>query len=38
LAAKGWAAIFDRYETGALFRKFVDDALSAPPPPGTIPE
>jgi UDP:flavonoid glycosyltransferase YjiC (YdhE family) len=38
LAAKGWAAIFDRYETGALFRKFVDDALSAPPPRGTIPE
>jgi UDP:flavonoid glycosyltransferase YjiC (YdhE family) len=38
VAAKRWAAIFDRYETGALFRKFVDDALSAAPLPGAIPE
>ena len=38
LAAKRWAAIFDRYETGALFRKFVDDALSAAPLPGATPE
>jgi UDP:flavonoid glycosyltransferase YjiC (YdhE family) len=38
LAAKRWAAIFDRYETGALFRNFVDDVLSAAPVPGAIPE
>jgi UDP:flavonoid glycosyltransferase YjiC (YdhE family) len=38
LAAKRWAAIFDRYETGPLFRKFVDNALSAVPLPGAIPE
>jgi zeaxanthin glucosyltransferase len=31
LAAKRWAAVFDRYESGALFRKFVDEALSAAP-------
>jgi UDP:flavonoid glycosyltransferase YjiC (YdhE family) len=37
-SAQQWAAIFDRYESGALFRKFVDDALSAAPPPGAIPE
>jgi UDP:flavonoid glycosyltransferase YjiC (YdhE family) len=38
LAAKRWATIFDRYESGALFRKFVDEALSTAPLPGTIPE
>jgi UDP:flavonoid glycosyltransferase YjiC (YdhE family) len=30
-AAKRWAAVFDRYESGALFRKFIDDALSTSP-------
>jgi UDP:flavonoid glycosyltransferase YjiC (YdhE family) len=38
LAAKRWAAIFDRYESGALFRKFVDEALSAAPCSGAVPE
>lgn len=33
LAAKRWAAIFDRYDTGALFREFLADALSAAPLP-----
>ena len=37
LTAKRWAAIFDRYETGALFRKFVDEALFAGPPSGATP-
>ena len=31
LAAQRWAAVFGRYESGALFRKFVDEALSAAP-------
>ncbi len=38
LEAKQWAAIFDRYESGALFRKFVDEALSTAPGSGTVPE
>jgi UDP:flavonoid glycosyltransferase YjiC (YdhE family) len=38
LAAKRWAAVFDRYESGALFRKFVDEALSAAPRSGTEPD
>jgi UDP:flavonoid glycosyltransferase YjiC (YdhE family) len=38
LAAKRWAVVFDRYESGALFRKFVDEALSAAPRSGAIPE
>ena len=37
LAAKRWAAIFDRYESGVLFRKFVDEALSPAPLSGTTP-
>jgi UDP:flavonoid glycosyltransferase YjiC (YdhE family) len=31
LAAKRWAGVFDRYDSGALFRKFVDEALAAAP-------
>jgi UDP:flavonoid glycosyltransferase YjiC (YdhE family) len=31
LAAKRWAAIFARHESGPLFRKFVDEALSPGP-------
>jgi UDP:flavonoid glycosyltransferase YjiC (YdhE family) len=38
LAAKRWAAIFDRYESGALFRKFVDETLSAAPCSGAVSE
>jgi UDP:flavonoid glycosyltransferase YjiC (YdhE family) len=38
LAAKRWAAVFDRYESGALFRKFVDETLSAAPRSGAVPE
>ena len=38
LAAKRWAAVFDRYDSGALFRKFVDEALSAAPRSGAAPE
>ena len=37
-SARQWAVIFDRYETGALFRKFVDDALPATLLPGVMPE
>ncbi|HMC57879.1 MAG TPA: nucleotide disphospho-sugar-binding domain-containing protein [Candidatus Solibacter sp.] len=38
LAAKQWAAVFDRYDSGALFRRFVDEALSVTPCPGAAPE
>ncbi len=32
LAAKRWAAVFQRYDSGALFRKFLDEALGARAP------
>ncbi len=38
LAAQRWAAVFDRYESGALFRKFVEEALSAATPPAAAQE
>jgi UDP:flavonoid glycosyltransferase YjiC (YdhE family) len=38
LAAKRWAVVFDRYDSGALFRKFVDQTLSAAPRSGAAPE
>jgi UDP:flavonoid glycosyltransferase YjiC (YdhE family) len=38
LAAKRWAGVFDGYDSGALFRKFVDEALAAAPRLDAIPE
>jgi UDP:flavonoid glycosyltransferase YjiC (YdhE family) len=37
-AAKRWSTVFDGYDTGALFRKFVCEALSVVPCPGPPPE
>jgi UDP:flavonoid glycosyltransferase YjiC (YdhE family) len=37
-SAQQWAAVYARYDSGELFRKFVDDALSRGPIPGAIPE
>jgi UDP:flavonoid glycosyltransferase YjiC (YdhE family) len=31
LSAKRWATVFNRYDSGALFRKFVEEALSVAP-------
>jgi UDP:flavonoid glycosyltransferase YjiC (YdhE family) len=31
LAAKRWAAVFDRYDSGALFRKFLSETLDGGP-------
>ena len=38
LAAKRWAAVFERYDSGTLFRKFVDEALRTAPCLGAVPE
>lgn len=34
-AAKQWATVLERYDSGVLFRKFLCEALEAGPPPGT---
>jgi UDP:flavonoid glycosyltransferase YjiC (YdhE family) len=38
LEAKRWAAVFNRYDSGALFRNFVQQTLSDTPRPTAIPE
>lgn len=37
-SAQQWATVYARYDSGVLFRKFVDDALTAAPLPGVVPE
>lgn len=32
MAAQHWATVFDRYQSGALFRKFLEEALKVAPP------
>jgi hypothetical protein len=38
VAAKQWAAVFEGYDTGVLFRRFVYEALSKSPGPDAIPK
>jgi UDP:flavonoid glycosyltransferase YjiC (YdhE family) len=35
-SAQQWATVYARYDSGPLFRKFVDETLSAAPSPGAI--
>jgi UDP:flavonoid glycosyltransferase YjiC (YdhE family) len=38
VAAKRWAAVFEGYDSGVLFRRFVYETLSKSPGPGAVPK